>query len=80
MLQIKYLHNFIVQHSAIGSALSGFAYSWIILKEKIDIDGNIINEGLRSGYHISYAPNHSWTTAVKVIYSGRNDSKVSNCE
>lgn len=46
--------------------MSGFASMWIITKEKIDIEGVVIN-GPRSDYHISYPPNHSWKQAIQIM-------------
>jgi len=43
----------------------GFSNLFLITREKIDIEGDIILEGYRSDYHFSYAPNHSWETALE---------------
>jgi hypothetical protein len=45
------------------AALSGFADMWAISKEKIDIDGDVLVEGLRSDYHIAHAPNQLFREA-----------------
>ncbi|MBU7009081.1 MAG: hypothetical protein HXS46_00205, partial [Theionarchaea archaeon] len=45
----------------------GFANLWVISKEKIDIEGDIIVEGLRSDYYVAFAPNHSWDDAIQII-------------
>jgi hypothetical protein len=45
----------------------GFANLWVISKEKIDIEGDILVEGLRSDYHVAFAPNHSWDDAIQII-------------
>ena len=45
----------------------GFANLWVISKEKMDIEGDIIVEGLRSDYYVAFAPDHSWDDAVKII-------------
>ncbi len=34
----------------------------------MDIDGDIVVEGFRSDYHVTYAPNHSWETAIEKIH------------
>ena len=43
----------------------GFCDLWVISKKKMDIDGNIILEGYRSDYHVSYAPDHPWETGLQ---------------
>ena len=43
---------------------AGFCDLWVITKEKMDIEGEIIVEGYRSDYHVSYAPDHSWEVAL----------------
>ncbi len=45
----------------------GFSNMWIITREKIDIDGDIIFEGPRSDYYTSYAPHHSWEKALEIM-------------
>jgi hypothetical protein len=40
---------------------------WVVAKEKIDIKGDIICEGYRSDYYISYAPDRGWDAAMKII-------------
>ena len=45
----------------------GFANLWVISKEKMDIDGDIVVEGLRSDYYVAFAPDHSWDDAVRII-------------
>ena len=45
----------------------GFANLWVISKEKMDIEGDIVVEGLRSDYHVAFAPNHLWDDAVQII-------------
>lgn len=45
----------------------GFANLWVISKGKMDIDGDIIVEGLRSDYYVAFAPDHSWDDAVRII-------------
>lgn len=46
------------------SELIGDANLWIISREKIDIEGDIIIEGRRSDYHVAHAPDHSWDAAL----------------
>jgi hypothetical protein len=45
----------------------GFCNLWIIAREEIDIDGDIVVEGQRSDYHVSHPPDHSWETAIEVV-------------
>ena len=45
----------------------GFANLWVISREKIDIEGDIVVEGLRSDYYVAFAPNHSWDDAIQII-------------
>ena len=45
----------------------GFCNLWIIAREEIDIDGDILVEGQRSDYHVSHPPDHSWETAIEII-------------
>ena len=47
--------------------MDGFANFYVISKEKIDIEGDILISGPRSDYHVSFAPNHSWKTAIKIM-------------
>lgn len=49
------------------SELIGDANLWIISREKIDIEGDILIEGYHSDYHVAYAPNHSWDTALDIM-------------
>jgi hypothetical protein len=46
---------------------SGFCDLWIIAKEKIDVKGEIILEGYRSDYNVSYAPDRTWDTALEIM-------------
>jgi DNA-binding Lrp family transcriptional regulator len=48
------------------AVLSGFANFWIISRNPLDIEDSILN-GVRSDYHISYAPDHSWDTSIKIV-------------
>ncbi len=45
----------------------GFCNLWIIAREEIDIDGDIVVEGQRSDYYVSHPPDHSWETAIEII-------------
>ena len=47
--------------------MKGFCNFWIISKEPIDIDGDIVLEGPRSDYYTSYAPDRSWETALEIM-------------
>lgn len=47
--------------------MEGFANFWIISKEEIDAEGDVIIEGRCSDYYVAFAPNHSWDTAVQVM-------------
>ncbi len=45
----------------------GFCNLWLITKEKIDIEGDIVLEGYRSDYFTSRPPDHTWETAMEII-------------
>ena len=45
----------------------GFADLWVISREKMNIEGDIVVEGLRSDYYVAFAPNHSWDDAIQII-------------
>jgi len=49
------------------AVMDGFANLWVISKEEIDIEGDVLISGPRSDYHVAFAPNHSWKTAVKIM-------------
>lgn len=49
------------------ASMYGFANLWVISKEKMDIEGDIIVEGLRSDYYVAFAPNQSWDDAIRII-------------
>ncbi len=53
----------IIYHAVMG----GSTNLWVISKEEIDIDGDILLWGSRSDYHVSFAPNHTWKTGIKNI-------------
>ena len=33
----------------------------------MDIEGDIVVEGLRSDYYVAFTPNHSWDDAIQII-------------
>jgi hypothetical protein len=45
----------------------GFCDLWLISKEKIEIEGNVILEGYRSDYYMSYAHDHPWEKALEIM-------------
>jgi len=47
------------------ATMYGSTNLWVVSKEELDFDCNVLVGGPRSDYHISYAPNHSWDTAIK---------------
>jgi predicted transcriptional regulator len=53
----------IVYHATI----SGFANMWAISKKRIDVEGDIIVEGIRSDYHLSFVPDHTWEKAIHIM-------------
>ena len=46
--------------------MEGFADLWIVAKKEIDIDGVVVH-GIRSDYHISYAPDRIWEKAMQIM-------------
>jgi len=46
---------------------TGFCNLWIISRKKIDFDEQIIVEGFCSDYHVSFAPDRTWGTAIQII-------------
>jgi predicted transcriptional regulator len=56
--------NNVIYHAV----MDGFANFWIISKEEIDIEGDIAIKGPRSDFYISFAPDHSWDEAVKIMH------------
>ena len=64
LLYLKYRED---QNIVYHAKTIGLCNLWIVAKEKIDIDGEILVEGQRSDYHVSYPPDHSWETAIEVI-------------
>ncbi len=51
----------VIYHAQTG----GFCDLFLVSKDKMNIDEDIIVEGYRSDYHVSFAPNHSWETALE---------------
>jgi hypothetical protein len=69
-LYLKYREDPCIIYHALTS---GFCDLWIIAKEKIDIKGEIVLEGYRSDYHVSYAPDRTWETALEIMQKGVAD-------
>ena len=65
--ELLYLKYFEDQNIVYHVKTIGFCDLWIIAKEKIDIDGDILVEGYRSDYYVSHPPDHSWETAVEIM-------------
>jgi hypothetical protein len=55
--------------------MKGFCDLWIIAKEEIEIEGDIVLEGSRSDYYVSFAPDHSWEKALQIM-----QKKIERCE
>jgi hypothetical protein len=72
----EYPHNLYKEYSenmnvSYHATMGGFADSWIISREKIDIEnieGDVLVEGPRSDFYTSFAPNHPWEKAVKIMW------------
>ncbi len=63
-LYLKYSEdNRVVYHAR----MDGFSNLWVISKEKIDVE-DVVIEGYRSDYYISFAPDHSWEKAIKIMW------------
>ena len=62
------------------ATMNGFANLWVISKEKMIIEGNILAGGPLSDYHVSYAPDHSWETAVEIMNKEVKNFKPANYE
>jgi hypothetical protein len=45
----------------------GFSNFFAVSKDKFDIEGDVVIEGCRSDYHISFAPDHSWEKAIQIM-------------
>ena len=46
---------------------TGFCNLWVISRKKIDFDEQIIAEGFCSDYHVSFAPDRTWSTAIQIM-------------
>jgi hypothetical protein len=58
----KCLKNDTVIYHAV---MSGPANLWVVSKEELEFDCDVVVGGPRSDYHISFAPDHSWETAIQ---------------
>lgn len=58
---LEYIDDRAITYHAV---MSGFASLWVASREQIDIKGAVV-EGPRSDYYISFAPDHSWETALE---------------
>lgn len=63
-LYLKYNEDFNVVYHAV---MIGSPNLWIVSREPFDVEGDVILEGFRSDYHIPFAQNCSWETALKVM-------------
>ena len=61
-LYLKYREDMNVIYHA---QMAGFCDLWVITKEKMKIDGDIVLKGYRTNYHVSYAPDHTWETGLQ---------------
>jgi hypothetical protein len=52
---------------------TGFCDLFVIAKEEMDIKGDIVIEGFRSDFLISYAPDHTWDNAFKTMSKNIRD-------
>ncbi|MBU7048004.1 MAG: hypothetical protein HXS54_16315 [Theionarchaea archaeon] len=46
---------------------SGPCNMWIIAKDKMDLDGEVMVEGYHSDYYVSHAPDHTWERALNIM-------------
>ncbi len=51
----------IIYHATTG----GPTNFWVVSGKELDINCGKVVSGLRSDYHVSFAPNHSWETAIQ---------------
>ena len=65
--ELLYLKYFEDQNIVYHVKTIGFCDLWVIAKEKIDIEGDILVEGYRSDYYVSHPPDHSWGTAIEIM-------------
>jgi hypothetical protein len=56
------------QNVAYLAAMDGVFNLCVVSKEKMVIEGDLLVGGLRSDYHVSFAPNHSWNTAIDLMW------------
>lgn len=61
---LRYIQDMNVAYHAV---MTGFANLWVFSKEQIELKGDVIVEGLRSDFHVAYAPNHSWREAIQIM-------------
>lgn len=61
---LKYLDDITVVYHG---EMIGFANLLVVSNKKIDIEGDITAEGLRSDYHVSFARNCSWDKAIHTM-------------
>lgn len=45
----------------------GFCNLWMITKDKIDIEEDIVIEGYRSDFYAAFAPDRSWEKAIQIM-------------
>ena len=62
---LKYREN---PHVIFHTQMGGFSDLFIISKRKIDIDEDVMIEGYRTDYHVSYAPDHLWEKALENMW------------
>jgi hypothetical protein len=67
---LKYIEDQRISYHAV---MDGFCNLWVVSKEKIIIEGDILVAGPRSDYHMSFPPDHSWDEAVQIM-----EKKVEN--
>jgi len=47
------------------AVMTGIPNLWVISKEEIDFEDEVVVKGRRSDFHVSFPPNHSWDTAIR---------------
>jgi hypothetical protein len=55
------------EHVFYHAIMDGFANTWAITDEILDIDEKVVLWGRRSDFYISFPPDHSWDHAIKVM-------------
>ncbi len=60
----KYIDNIGISYHA---EMKGFADLWMISNKEIQVEGDVILQGLRSDYYQSFAPNHLWDKARQLM-------------